>query len=187
MVERAIIVLGGILSIYLGYRLFMHGITAAQGSARAFGIELRDFGPGLFFAALGAYVLVRALAATIRSGTAPQQDLAESGSTAPEESASGVQTPLAATFFFGAEDPSRQLDKWSAKSFFLETRDLLRKMDSEDSTSELEPIQIGLKEKLESITMTTQEYQRYQLLTNKADHTPEEQREFLELEGKLFP
>lgn len=187
MVERGIVVLGGILSIYLGYRLFALGITEAQGSARAFGIELLEFGPGLFFAALGAYVLVRALGAVIRTGGAPA-----AGQHLDETAPSAADTPAppaapAATFFFGVEDPTRRLGKWSAKSFFLETRDLLRALEAGDDAAGTEAVRRDLAGKLESITMTPEEYRRYQVLTNQADHSPGEQREFLELEGKLFP
>jgi hypothetical protein len=190
MGERALIVLGGILSTYLGYRLFTLGINAAQGQARAFGIELRDFGPGLFFAALGAYVLVQALRAAIRSGTVMARAASENeAATAESQEPTGVTTPITSstTFFFGVEDPKSQLNKWSAKSFFLETRDLLRQLDAGTDPKGLEPVLSGLKAKLETITMTPEEYQRYQLLTNKPDQRPEEQLEFLEIEGKLFP
>ena len=52
MIERSLIVTGGILAIYLGYKLFTLGIDKTQGEASAFGVSLRNFGPGLFFAAL---------------------------------------------------------------------------------------------------------------------------------------
>lgn len=190
MAERALIVMGGILSIYLGYRLFALGINVTQGEARAFGIELRDFGPGLFFAALGAYVLVKDLRAAIRTGTVPHGSAVEA-ETLPAESQAppaAATTPApASSYFFGVEDPMGQVNKWSAKSFFLETRDLLKQLDADTDPAELQALRNGLKVKLASITMTPEEYQRQQLLTNKPDHSPEEQREFLILEDKLFP
>jgi hypothetical protein len=187
MIERGIVVLGGILSIYLGYRLFALGITEAQGSARAFGIELLDFGPGLFFAGLGAYVLVRALGATIRTGGTPASAAAANEAIPSEAEPSPQSAAPAATFFFGVEDPTRRLGKWSAKSFFLETRDLLRALEGGGDATGTEALRQDLAGKLESITMTPEEYQRYQVLTNKAELVQEEQQEFLELEGKLFP
>ncbi len=190
MGERALIVLGGILSVYLGYKLFTLGINTAQGEAQAFGIVLRDFGPGLFFAALGAYVLVRALEAAIRTGTiVPKESKESEPAPAEKHGVTSVVSPAvaAATFFFGLEDTKRQLNKWSAKSFFLETRDLLRQLDAGNDSAAIEALKSGLNVKLDSITMTPEEYQRYKFLTNKADQNPEEQREFLELEGKLFP
>jgi hypothetical protein len=190
MGERALIDLGGIFSIYFGYRLFVLGINVAQGQARAFGIELRDFGPGLFFAALGAYVLVQALRAAIHTGTVPASDTSKGeAARALSQEPIGANTPVApnTTFFFGVEDPIRQLNKWSAKSFFLDTRELLRQLDAGTDPAEMESLRRGLKMKLETITMMPEEYQRYQLLTNKPDLSPEEQREFLVLEDKLFP
>lgn len=196
MGERTLIVLGGILSIYLGYLLFTLGITTTQGEARAFGIVLRDFGPGLFFAALGAYVLVRAMQAPIRTWSIARQVAQEGEIPPPETQPTGhVDAPVAAgaTFFatgglfFGVEDPKRELRKWSAKSFFLDTRDLLRQQEAGSDLGTVEEAQASLQRKLDSITMTAEEYERYQLLTNKADMSSEEQHEFLKLEGKLFP
>lgn len=190
MGERLLIVVGGILAIYLGYQLFVLGIDVAQGEAQAFGIALRDFGPGLFFAALGTYILVRTLSASIKSEMVVSIESQETIAMAKEEQEAEIvasSVSSATTFFFGIEDPSRQRGKWSAKSFFLETRDLLRQMESEDDSAAMEVLKGGLEKKLESITMTTNEYQQYQVLTNKADLSVEEQQEFLNLEGKLFP
>ena len=178
MLERSLIVAGGILAIYFGYRLFTLGIDKAQGEATAFGISLRNFGPGLFFAALGAVILVTSMRAAIRTGYVPPRV---------------DKRPLAATqtsstsFFFGIEDPKRELKRWSAKSFFIEARDLLRRIENKRPPEELETLRIELQKKLDSITMTDEDYQRYQHLTNKVPLTEEEEKELSMLEGKLFP
>jgi hypothetical protein len=56
--------LGGLLSVYLGYRLFMAGMTAGDGkldsSAAGIRILLSGQGPGLFFMALGVFAMVAA-------------------------------------------------------------------------------------------------------------------------------
>ena len=45
----------------------------------------------------------------------------------------------------------------------------------------------GLKTKLDSITMSAEEYSRYQELTQKLPLGEQEQRELITLERKLFP
>ena len=68
MVERILIVIGGIFTVYWGYLLFVMGIDKTQGEAITFGINLRNFGPGLFFAALGAVILITTMRAAIKTG-----------------------------------------------------------------------------------------------------------------------
>lgn len=62
--ERIFIVLGGVLAIYLGYRLF-HVDKRRQGTleleGKALTLKLSDVAPGVFFAALGACVLVTSM------------------------------------------------------------------------------------------------------------------------------
>jgi len=182
MLERSLIVLGGILSVFLGYRLFVLGIDNTQGEAIAFGIELRNFGPGLFFAALGAVVLVTSMRAAIRTGA---ESAVQPASEPVRDQRVKQRTKRAV--FFGIEDPSRNLKQWSATSFFLETRDLLRRLEQGDAPDKLLDTRRSLQDKLDSITMTQQEYERYQVLTNKVPLTADEQKEYEKLETRLFP
>lgn len=63
--ERCIITIGAILIAYLGYKLFLHGITKGRGEltakAKFINIVLSGSGPGLFFMAFGAIVLLAGL------------------------------------------------------------------------------------------------------------------------------
>ena len=179
MMERSLIVLGGILSIFLGYRLFVLGIDKSQGSASALGIELKNFGPGLFFAALGAVILVTTMRAVISVGATAEipGKTTEVGDTAQSTNA----------LFFGIEDPRRGNNEWTATSFYLETRQLLRRLDKGEAPEKLTDLRGLLKGKLNSITMSADEYSRYQALTQKLPLSDSEQRELEELEQKLFP
>lgn len=189
MFERSLIVAGGILSIYLGYKLFVMGIDKSQGVASAFGIELKNFGPGLFFAALGAVILVTTMRAAIRVGHDTENALsAGKPGAAQQAEAQGIGTAAPSTaLFFGMEDPNRLANQWTATAFFLETRALLRRLDKSESPDVLKDLRNGLKTKLESITMSAEEYHRYQALTQKLPLNEQEQKELLSLEKKLFP
>lgn len=61
-VERIIIALGGIFFGYLGYRLFLKGLTAGDGNlqleSETMKLIFTGTGPGLFFMVFGALVLV---------------------------------------------------------------------------------------------------------------------------------
>jgi hypothetical protein len=63
--ERIIIVIGAIVFAYLGYRLFLAGIDKGLGKLEAetrfYKCVFSGVGPGLFFMAFGAIVLVTAL------------------------------------------------------------------------------------------------------------------------------
>jgi len=189
MVERSLIVAGGILAIYLGYKLFVLGIDKSQGAASAFGVELKNFGPGLFFAALGAVILVTTMRASIKvspdtgvkplEGTPPAAAVAEAQAPKPAASSS--------TLFFGMEDPRRVAKGWTETAFFLETRQLLHRLDEGETPDVLMDLRNGLKIKLESITMNAEEYSRYQELTQKLPLDEQEQIELITLEKKLFP
>jgi len=179
MIERFLIVGGGILSIYLGYRLFVLGIDKTQGAASAWGVELKNFGPGLFFAALGAVILVTTMRAAISVGA---------GADVPAAPIRHDQTGKSEkALFFGIEDPSRENREWTATSFYIETRQLLRRLDQGESPDKLTDLRSVLKGKLGSITMSADEYARYQALTQKLPLGDQEQRELQELERKLFP
>jgi hypothetical protein len=65
MLERILVVCGGILCVYLGYLLF-HIAVLKQESAGKFQSALFEFtatevGPGVFFALFGAYILYGSL------------------------------------------------------------------------------------------------------------------------------
>jgi hypothetical protein len=65
MLERVLVVCGGILAVYLAYRLFQIATIPDQTGAR-FKSALVEFGicrvvPAVFFAGLGAYVLYASL------------------------------------------------------------------------------------------------------------------------------
>jgi hypothetical protein len=63
--ERLVIVVGAIVFAYLGYRLFLAGIDKGPGKLEAqtrfYKFVFSGVGPGLFFMAFGAIVLVTAL------------------------------------------------------------------------------------------------------------------------------
>ena len=188
MMERSLIVLGGILAVYLGYKLFVLGIDKTQGSASAFNmVELKNFGPGLFFAALGAIILVTSMRAAIRvepvSSVKPK---AETDSLTIKSGLKGQPQKSPATFF-GMEDPNRISNQWDETSFFLETRELIEHLEKNESGDNIRPLMEGLKKKLNSITMSQEEYTRYQQLGEKIPLDVKEQQELKNLEKKLFP
>jgi|CXWL01.1.fsa_nt_gi hypothetical protein len=65
-IERLLIIVGAIFFGYLGYRLFVKGLTIGEGNlkfeSKAMKIIFSGTGPGLFFMAFGAVVLVVAIA-----------------------------------------------------------------------------------------------------------------------------
>jgi hypothetical protein len=65
MIERLVVVFGGIVAIYLGYRLFViANLTSESGAkikAKAVEVTVTKIGPGIFFAALGSYILWAAI------------------------------------------------------------------------------------------------------------------------------
>ena len=61
---RIVIVCGGILSLYLGYRLFMKSVGGESGfeaSHNKTKLKLAKAAPGVFFALFGAPILIMAL------------------------------------------------------------------------------------------------------------------------------
>jgi hypothetical protein len=189
MMERSLIVLGGILAIYLGYKLFVLGIDKSQGAASAFGVELKNFGPGLFFAALGAVILVTTMKASINVGpdTGAQPLEGTPRATEVAEDQAPKPTALSSAFFLGMEDPRRVAKGWTETAFFIETRQLLRRLDKGETPDELIDLRNGLKTKLDSITMSAEEYSHYQELTQKLPLDEKEQKELITLEKKIFP
>lgn len=185
MMERSLIVIGGITSIYLGYKLFVLGIGNAQGEASAFGIKLKNFGPGLFFAALGAVVLITTMRASIRVGPADSinNQVAVSSGAIQQTKPVKKSDPI----FFGLEDTTRNSNKWTNTAFFLDTRQLLQRLENGEPVEKLADLRNALNTKLESITMSKEEYKRYQELTSKIPLNEAEQKELIYLEEKLFP
>ncbi|MGJ4789508.1 hypothetical protein EHQ52_15365 [Leptospira koniambonensis] len=64
-IERLIIAFGGIFFGYLGYRLFMKGITTTKSDLKfesvGLNIVFSGTGPGLFFMIFGAIILITSL------------------------------------------------------------------------------------------------------------------------------
>ena len=62
MMERIIIAIGGIISIVLGYRLFRlvptNNVSGGVLKGALLTISLSKVGPGVFFAAFGAFILI---------------------------------------------------------------------------------------------------------------------------------
>ena len=77
-IERLLIALGGIVFAYLGYRLYVQGITRGRGEAQVkspiLQFALSGTGPGLFFMAFGAIVLSISLS-TGGSSTTVTEDI----------------------------------------------------------------------------------------------------------------
>src|SRR5262245_60510624 len=75
MIERIIISLGGILSVYLGYKLFYIATvkTDSGGSFKSalFSASFTKVGPGVFFALFGAYVMATSITTQIDIKTEP--------------------------------------------------------------------------------------------------------------------
>ena len=71
----------------------------------AFGIELRNFGPGLFFAGLGAVILVTTMRAALDVGA--DTPAAPLGAERPPEEVVESDTPPSTALFLGLEDPTR--------------------------------------------------------------------------------
>jgi hypothetical protein len=75
MVERIIVVCGGILCIYLGYLLFQIAVLKQESSGKLktalFEFTATKVGPGVFFALFGAYVLYGSLNHPISTTNVP--------------------------------------------------------------------------------------------------------------------
>lgn len=70
MIERQMIVLGGILAIFLGYRLFrlvnLPQESTGKLKTKIMEVTATKIGPGVFFAAFGVFVLWSAMSQQIR-------------------------------------------------------------------------------------------------------------------------
>ena len=67
-IERLMIVVGGLIFGYLGYRLFLYGIDQGNGKleteSKFFKLTFSGSGPGLFFMAFGALILINGVYST---------------------------------------------------------------------------------------------------------------------------
>jgi hypothetical protein len=107
MIERITIVGGGILSIYLGYRLFSIAHLKQESSAK-FKSEVFEFtatkvGPGVFFALFGAYILYGGINHPVSTseGTSTTEP-----TIAPESSENTVGARGIPKVRFGSMDPT---------------------------------------------------------------------------------
>jgi hypothetical protein len=60
-IERLVVVVGGILSLYLGYALFVKGVSGKASLKVEYDkskLQLANAAPGIFFGLLGAFILV---------------------------------------------------------------------------------------------------------------------------------
>ncbi|MCQ4143346.1 hypothetical protein [Vogesella sp. AC12] len=91
-VERVVIVMAGAFFAYLGYRLYLAGLTkgvsklAAKSSLGEFAVS--GTGPGLLFMAFGGAVLIYALATSGVRSTVTEQIIPSKNSKKSEASAS---------------------------------------------------------------------------------------------------
>ncbi len=64
-IERWLIVTGALVFAYLGYKLFLYGVDQGQGKLETenpfFKITFSGSGPGLFFMAFGALILLNSI------------------------------------------------------------------------------------------------------------------------------
>lgn len=91
-IERWMIILGGLIFAYLGYKLFLYGVDKGHGKLETenqfFKLTFSGSGPGLFFMAFGALILVSGVYST---GTTTQKTLLGSPTPGPVSSADGTQ------------------------------------------------------------------------------------------------
>lgn len=89
-VERWMIVIGGLIFGYLGYKLFLYGVDQGHGKLQTesqfFKLTFSGSGPGLFFMAFGALILV----SSVYSTATRTSDMLPSTSAQASASPSGV-------------------------------------------------------------------------------------------------
>ena len=95
-IERWMIILGGLIFAYLGYKLFLYGVDQGHGKLETenqfFKLTFSGSGPGLFFMAFGALILVSSV---YSSGTTTHKTLL--GSPAPDSASSADGTQITQT------------------------------------------------------------------------------------------
>ena len=93
-IERWMVVIGGLIFGYLGYKLFLYGVNEGHGKLDAenqlFKVTFSGSGPGLFFMAFGALILVSSVYST---GTVTHNSLL--GATGKGTVAAASATPAA--------------------------------------------------------------------------------------------
>ena len=122
MLERILVVCGGILCVYLGYLLF-HIAVLKQESAGKFKSALFEFtatkvGPGVFFALFGAYILYGSLNHPISATAGPQVDLSFQFPTATHLAAVEQLTDLAKKLPTGADRAATEVALRSLRTMF---------------------------------------------------------------------
>lgn len=98
-IERLLIIIGGIFFGYLGYRLFVKGLTAGEGTlkyeSRFMKVLFSGTGPGLFFMAFGAIVLMVAIAKGGATATTIKETTTSPGTSTGQPS--GHKTAISTT------------------------------------------------------------------------------------------
>lgn len=94
-IERWMIVVGGLIFGYLGYKLYLYGVDKGHGKLQAenqfFKLTFSGSGPGLFFMAFGALILVSSVYST---GTVTRETLLGDPAQASASSSNRAQIRL---------------------------------------------------------------------------------------------
>ncbi|TGL58718.1 hypothetical protein [Leptospira sarikeiensis] len=115
-IERLLIAFGGILFGYLGYRLFLKGITTTKSDLKfesaSLNIIFSGTGPGLFFMIFGAIILITSLysgGVSVSEKTSLDEKNTETTATIPNESEEAkVKTKLPEVKSSKPERPTRE-------------------------------------------------------------------------------
>jgi hypothetical protein len=122
-INMMIVTLGGVLSIYLGWRLYRDGIASAVESEMQHGenwkFTLRSLGPGVFFALFGMWILVTVVSKDppkLRQGEVQSELTSEaeaSNDEADSESApSEAATPPVPKGKAGEDAATKEISLW---------------------------------------------------------------------------
>lgn len=80
-IERLLVVIGGLFFGYLGYRLFLYGVSEGNGKleteSQFFKLTFSGSGPGLFFMAFGALVLIFSVFSSATATQEVNQDVSQ--------------------------------------------------------------------------------------------------------------
>jgi hypothetical protein len=81
-IERLLIVIGGFIFAYLGYRLFLYGVESGNGKLETesplFKLTFSGSGPGLFFMAFGGLILINSIFSSATVDRESLQSLSQS-------------------------------------------------------------------------------------------------------------
>lgn len=135
-IERWLIVIGGLVFAYFGYKLYLYGVDKGMGKLQAenqfFKIALSGSGPGLFFMAFGAMILmslafIQAEGTTETTHIPPQQDSPSlSGEMAVPVSIQKNTLKFASVsddFCVGLKQAAAQDSSGAAMAYYLKTAD----------------------------------------------------------------